>query len=86
MSGIRLFVGLGNPSDNYQNTRHNIGFWWVDFITKNHRLPLKNSSKLNPVMLDTGSQVNIMSLNTLRQIGLSEEKIQRLNDNYNIKS
>ena len=45
MAGIRLFVGLGNPGDNYQTTRHNAGFWWVDFVTENHRLSLKNSSK-----------------------------------------
>ncbi len=45
MAGIRLFVGLGNPGDNYQATRHNAGFWWVDFVTENHRLSLKNSSK-----------------------------------------
>ena len=47
MSGIKLFVGLGNPGDDYQNTRHNVGFWWVDFITENHRLSLKNSNKFN---------------------------------------
>tara|TARA_B100001996_G_scaffold354747_1_gene316892 strand:- start:3 stop:575 length:573 start_codon:yes stop_codon:yes gene_type:complete len=45
MNGIRLFVGLGNPGDKYQNTRHNVGFWWVDFITENHRLSVKNNSK-----------------------------------------
>ena len=45
MAGIRLFVGLGNPGDNYQATRHNAGFWWVDFVTENNRLSLKNSSK-----------------------------------------
>ena len=45
MNGIRLFVGLGNPGNSYQNTRHNSGFWWVDFIAENHRLSLKNSSK-----------------------------------------
>jgi PTH1 family peptidyl-tRNA hydrolase len=45
MRKIKLFVGLGNPGENYKKTRHNAGFWWIDFIAKNHRLTLKKSSK-----------------------------------------
>lgn len=50
MSSIRLIVGLGNPGREYESTRHNAGFWWVDELAHSQNLNFRNEAKFYGLM------------------------------------
>jgi PTH1 family peptidyl-tRNA hydrolase len=37
-----LIVGLGNPGEKYQNNRHNVGFMFADYLSRQLHLSLKD--------------------------------------------
>lgn len=47
MTQLKLIVGLGNPGQQYAQTRHNAGFWFVEHLTKIYGIAMSMDKKFH---------------------------------------
>ena len=59
---IKLFVGLGNPGAEYEGTRHNAGFWWVDALARELKVQLTMDRAYHGLLARTSHNGNTIWL------------------------
>ncbi len=70
-----LFVGLGNPTSEYQNTRHNLGFMVLDEFIKAHETTLINKPKCQGELYKSGSFLFLKPLTYMNNSGISVKAV-----------
>ncbi|MCP5369431.1 MAG: aminoacyl-tRNA hydrolase [Rickettsiaceae bacterium] len=82
-----LVVGLGNPGAEYENTRHNIGFRYIDFIAEYYKVSWYNKNKFNAHLSDIFEIGNskILLCKPQTYMNLSGEAVQTVANFYKIK-
>jgi peptidyl-tRNA hydrolase, PTH1 family len=68
---IKLFVGLGNPGAEYEATRHNAGFWYIDALARELKCTLAYDKSYFGLVASTvvaGQKVWLLKPNTFMNL------------------
>ena len=82
---MKLIVGLGNPGKDYEKTRHNIGFMFLDYYYDYLKLSDKWSKKFNGLYIETNiNGEKVILLKPLSYMNLSGGVVKKFIDYFNI--
>ncbi len=87
MSCIKLIVGLGNPGKQYEQTRHNAGFWFVEEVARQHQVQFRPETKfLGDVARVQSNGMDVWLLKPMTFMNRSGQSIQSLANFYKISA
>lgn len=82
---MKLIVGLGNPGKNYENTRHNIGFMFLDYLADRYNITF--NAKANYQLAETNiSGEKVLLLKPQTFMNLSGEAVINVCKFYKLDS
>ena len=82
---MKIIVGLGNPGKEYVNTRHNIGFMFVDEVAKTNNLSFYlDKSKRAELATVTIKGEKVVLVKPITYMNLSGEALRLVMDYYKV--
>ncbi|MFV0485213.1 MAG: aminoacyl-tRNA hydrolase [Candidatus Saccharimonadales bacterium] len=72
---MRIIVGLGNPGNGYNFTRHNFGFLALDFYAKINGIEWKAEPKFKAMVARDGDTLLVKPQTFYNEVGTSVEKM-----------
>lgn len=82
---MKLIVGLGNPGKEYEKTRHNVGFNFIDYYLKKKNELVNWSKKFDGLIYETRINDNkVIFLKPQTFMNLSGNSVRKVIDFYHI--
>ena len=79
-----IIIGLGNPGEQYKNTRHNVGFMAVDeFARKNNFPEFKLQKKSNSLVSENGNIILVKPQTFMNESG---KTVRALTTHYKLQA
>lgn len=80
-----LIAGLGNPGPQYEHTRHNVGFWWLDQLARELSITFNVENKFHGQLAQSqSSQDKIFLLKPLVFMNRSGQSVAAVANFYKI--
>lgn len=81
---MKLIVGLGNPTKEYENTRHNIGFMAIDTIGSAYGISVNTAKHKALIGKGMVEGEKVILAKPLTYMNLSGEAVREISDYYKI--
>jgi PTH1 family peptidyl-tRNA hydrolase len=79
-----LLVGLGNPGDQYENTRHNVGFMVIDELADRANVPVQKLKYRALTNTATVGGQKVLIMKPITYMNLSGEAVRQAVDFYKV--
>lgn len=80
-----IIAGLGNPGSQYEHTRHNVGYWWLDQLANELGQSFKTESRFNGQLIQfTTPEHKIWLVKPLTFMNRSGQSVAALANFYKV--
>ena len=79
-----VVVGLGNPGNKYENTRHNVGFLAIDHIAAEKNISSKKIKHNSEIFEATIAEKHVLLVKPLTYMNLSGDAVEEIVSYYKI--
>lgn len=83
---MKMIVGLGNPGKEYEKTKHNLGFLFLEYLEKKYNLKI-NKKAFDSLILETNFEgEKVVFVKPQTYMNLSGMAVSKIKQFYKIKS